>query len=69
MKFLYWLCGILFTLMASGSVVFFVLGLTTGEIVPQQRARSLYRWATVIALATFNLWVFKRVFDGLRALH
>lgn len=67
MKVLYWLCGILFTLTAVPSAFFFVLFLSTGEHVPQQRARALYRWAIVVVLSTFNIWIFKRVIDGIRA--
>lgn len=68
MKVLYWLCGILFTLTSVSSAVFFFLHISTGEHVPRERAVAFYRWAVVVALATFNIWVFKRVIDGIRAL-
>lgn len=68
MKVLYWLCGILFALTAVPSVVFFGLHIATGEHVPRERAIALYRWAVVIGLGTFNIWIFKRVIDGIRVL-
>ena len=68
MKVLYWICAILFALTAVPSLVFFGLHIATGEHVPRQRATALYRWAVVVVLTTFNLWIFKRVIDGIRAL-
>jgi len=68
MKVLYWICFGLFVLTAAPSAVFFMLHISTGEHVPRQRAISLYRWCVVVVLGTFNIWVFKRVIDGIRAL-
>ncbi|NRF71481.1 hypothetical protein HLB44_31290 [Aquincola sp. S2] len=68
MTVLYWLCGIVFTLTAGSAIVFFGLHIATGEHVPRERAVALYRWAVVTGLGTFNLWIFKRVFDGIRVL-
>lgn len=68
MTVVYWICGILFVLTAIASGVFFVLHLSTGEHVPRERAVALYRWCIVIALGTFNIWIFKRVIDGIRML-
>lgn len=68
MTVIYWICGILFVLTAAGSAFNFFLHIGSGEHVPRERAVALYRWATVIALATFNIWIFKRVIDGIRLL-
>lgn len=68
MTVIYWICGILFALTAGSSAIFFSLHIATGEHVPQQRATALFHWTKVIALATFNIWIFKRVIDGIRAL-
>ncbi len=68
MTVIYWICGILFVATAAASGFFFFLHISTGEHVPRERAVALYRWATVIALGTFNIWIFKRVIDGIRAL-
>lgn len=65
MTVVYWICGILFVALAASSTFFFVLHISTGEHVPRQRAAALYRWAVVVGLGTFNIWVFKRVIDGI----
>jgi hypothetical protein len=68
MTVLYWICGILFALMAGSSAVNFALHIGSGEHVPRERAVASFHWTKVIALATFNIWIFKRVIDGIRAL-
>lgn len=68
MKLLFWVSGLLLLLTAVPSAVFFALFLATGESVPKQRAVRFYRWAVVVVLGTFNIVIFGRVFDGLRAL-
>lgn len=65
---LFWVAGILLAIMAVTTAFFFVLHLTTGEPVPLERAKALYRWCVVVVLGTFNIWIFGRVFDGIRAL-
>ena len=42
--------------------------LASGGPVPLVRAKALYRWVVVVVLGTFNLVIFTRVFEGLRAL-
>ena len=51
MKVLFWISGVVFTLLAVPSVIFFVLHLSTGEPVPLARAKALYRWAAVACRA------------------
>ncbi len=68
MKIFLWIAGVLFTLVALPSTVFFGLHLATGEPVPLARARALYRWAVVVGLGTFDIVIFTRVFQGLRAI-
>ena len=68
MTVVYWLCGILFVLLASASALFFMLHIASGEHVPRERAVALFHWTKVVALGTFNIWIFKRVIDGIRML-
>jgi hypothetical protein len=68
LKVLFWLSGVLAASLALPSAFFFALHLSTGEPVPLARAKALYRWAVVVVLATFNIVVFGRVIDGIRAL-
>ena len=65
MKVLFWISGVLLTLLAVPTVVFFVLHLSTGEPVPLARAKALYRWCVVVVLGSFNIVIFTRVFQGL----
>ena len=65
MKVVFWISGVLFTLLAVPMVVFFVLNLSTGEPVPLARAKALYRWCVVVVLGTFNIVIFTRVIQGL----
>ena len=68
MKVLFWIAGVLAVMLAGPSAFFFTLHLSTGEPVPLVRAKALYRWVVVVVLATFNIVIFTRVFEGLRAL-
>jgi hypothetical protein len=68
MNVVYWICAGLFVLLAGTSGLFYALHLSTGEDVPRERAAALFRWAVVVVLGSFNIWVFKRVIDGIRAL-
>ena len=68
MKAMLWISGVLAVLLAVPSVFFFALHLSTGEAVPLVRAKALYRWVVVVLLGTFNIVIFTRVFEGIRAL-
>ena len=68
MKVLFWISGVLAVMLAVPSAFFFALHLSTGEPVPLVRAKSLYRWVVVVVLGTFNIVIFTRVFEGLRAI-
>ena len=68
MKVLLWISGVLAVLLALPSALFFALYLSTGEAVPLVRAKALYRWMVVLLLGTFNIVIFTRVFEGIRAL-
>ena len=67
MRVLFWISGVLVLLLAMPSALFFALHLSTGEAVPLARAKVFYRWAVVVVLGTFNIVVFGRVIDGIRA--
>ena len=68
MMVLFWISGVLAVMLAVPSAFFFVLHLSTGEPVPLVRAKALYRWMVVVVLGTFNIVIFTRVFQGLRAI-
>ena len=68
MKYLFWTSGIVLLPLLGISAFFFSLYLGTGEEVPRKRAALLYRWAVVVVLGTFNIWIFERVIQGIRAL-
>ena len=68
MKYLFWTSGILLIPLVGTSIFFYSLYLGTGEEVPRQRGVSLWRWCVVLVLGTFNIWIFARVIEGIRAL-
>ena len=68
MKVLFWISGVLAVMLAVPALFFFALHLSTGEPVPLVRAKALYRWVVVVVLGTFNIVIFTRVFQGLRAI-
>lgn len=68
MNMLFLVSGLLLIPLAGTSIFFYSLYLGTGEEVPRQRARALYRWSVVLVLGTFDIWIFARVIDGIRAL-
>jgi hypothetical protein len=68
MKYLFWTTGILLIPLLGSAAFFYSLYLGTGEEVPRLRAKALYRWSVVLVLGTFDIWIFARVIDGIRAL-
>jgi hypothetical protein len=65
MTVLYWVSGILLALTALPSAFFFLLYIMSGEDGCQRRAVAFYRWAALVALATFNIVIFKHVIGTL----
>lgn len=65
---LFWIAGVVLALTGAAALMFYLLHIGSGEPVPLARAKALYRWCIVIVLATFNIWIFGRVIDGIRAL-
>jgi hypothetical protein len=61
MKWLFIASAVLTVLLLAGSTMFWTLHASTGADVPRQRAVGLFRWAVVIVLGTFNIWIFTRV--------
>jgi hypothetical protein len=61
MKWVFITSGVLTALTLAASVMYWVLHASTGEDVARQRAVGFFRWAVVIVLATFNIWIFVRV--------
>jgi len=61
MKYVFWASAI-FTLISLGtSGMFWSVYMGTGEDIARRRAVTAFRWAVVIVLATFNIWIFTRV--------
>ncbi len=68
MSKLWWLPAVAAGVFLLGAAFFFALHLASNEPVPLQRARLCWRWAVVVALGSFDFWIFSRIFEGLRAL-
>lgn len=68
MTVVYWICGVLFVVLASASALNYMLHVASGEHVPRERSIALFHWTKVIALGSFNIWIFKRVIDGIIAI-
>ena len=68
MVILFWVGGVALALTAVPAAIFFGLHMATGEPVPLQRARALWRWVQVIALGTFDIAIFTRVVQGIIAV-
>ena len=61
MKWLFITSGVLTAVMLAVSALYWSLHAATGEDVPRLRAVAAFRWAVVVVLATFNIWIFTRV--------
>jgi hypothetical protein len=68
MHIVFWTAGILFTLNALTSAMFFVLYLATGESVPRERALRFYRWAVLVALTTIDIVAFRSAYLTAKAI-
>jgi hypothetical protein len=55
---------VVLSLAASG--VYWSVYAGTGEQVARLRAVGFFRWAMVVVLATFNIWIFTRVGGALK---
>jgi hypothetical protein len=61
MKFIF-IASVVLTLITLGiSGLYWGVFASTGEDVARKRAVGAFRWAVVIVLATFNIWIFTRV--------
>ncbi|HEX6722181.1 MAG TPA: hypothetical protein VF107_11465 [Burkholderiaceae bacterium] len=61
MTWVFIISAVLTVLLLAGSAMFWGLHASTGADVPRQRATGLFRWAVVVVLGTFNIWIFTRV--------
>jgi hypothetical protein len=61
MKYLFWTSFVLVAITLGASGLFWSVFMGTGEMVARKRAVGYFRWAVVIVLATFNIWIFTRV--------
>ena len=62
---LIWVPVVLVVMTSVLSAFFFALHLGTNEVVPLKRARRLFHWSLVVALGSFDLWIFARIVEGL----
>ncbi|MFO1217595.1 MAG: hypothetical protein U1E89_04335 [Burkholderiaceae bacterium] len=65
MKILFIVSAVLTVLLLAASIMYWGLHASTGEDAARQRAVGLFRWAVVVVLATFNIWIFARVFGAI----
>ena len=68
MTWVFWISGVLLLPLATATVVFFGMYIASGEDSYKARAVVFYRWSVVVVLGTFNIWIFTRVFQGIRDL-
>jgi hypothetical protein len=61
MKVVFIIAAVLTVLLLAASTMYWVLHASTGEDVARQRAVGFFRWAVVVVLGTFNIWIFGRV--------
>lgn len=61
MKWFWWFSGISLAITATGAVVSFVLYIIRDEERFLEVARSFRHWVIVIALASFNIGIFKHI--------
>ena len=61
MTFVYIAATVLLVLSLGASALYWSVYAGTGEQVARLRAVGFFRWAVVIMLAIFNLWIFTRV--------
>jgi len=61
MTFLFIAATVLIVLSLAASALYWSVYAGTGEQVARLRAVGYFRWAVVIVLATFNIWIFTRV--------
>ena len=61
MTYLFIASTVLTLLSLAGSALYWSVYAGTGENMARLRAVGLFRWAVVIMLATFNIWIFTRV--------
>ena len=57
---------VLTLLTLAGSALYWSVYAGTGEQVARLRAVGFFRWAVVIVLGTFNIWIFTRVGGALK---
>jgi hypothetical protein len=64
----YWVAGVAIALTAVPALLYFVAYVTTGEDGCQRRALIFYRWALTLALASFNIAIFRHVIGGVAGM-
>jgi hypothetical protein len=61
MKYLFWTGAVLTLLTLAPAGLYWLVYVGTKEALARQRAVAFFRFAVVIVLATFNIWIFGRV--------
>lgn len=66
MKYVFWTGAVLTLLTLAPAALYWAIYLGTKEAIARQRAVAFFRFAVVIVLATFNLWIFGRVVAAIK---
>jgi hypothetical protein len=66
MKYLFWTSAVVTILALIASALYWSIYAGTNEPVARQRAVGFFRFAVVIVLATFNIWIFGRVIAAIK---
>lgn len=61
MTIVFWVSAVLVVLTLAASALYWSVYAGTGEEVARKRAVGWFRWAVVVVLGTFNIWIFTRV--------
>ncbi|HTP74262.1 MAG TPA: hypothetical protein VML58_18775 [Burkholderiaceae bacterium] len=66
MTFVFIISAVLTVLTLAASALYWSVYAGTGENVARLRAVGFFRWAMVVLLATFNIWIFTRVVGAIK---
>lgn len=66
MKYVFIISAVLTVILLAVSAIYWVLYGSTGEEVARTRAVGFFRFAVVIVLGTFNIWIFGRVIGAIK---
>lgn len=65
MKIVFWVSAVLVVLTLAASALYWSVYAGTGEDAARKRAVGFFRWAVVVVLGNFNIWIFTRIIGTL----